>query len=1478
MHMNTHRQFSRVRHVIALATLSTILLGRQSAQGAESIIPLNSTNASDTFVRSSVPDESFNNIQLNVGGWGDIYESLFKFDLSILPSTTTQLKLMLYSDPTYFSGGTSVGMSLNRVTSAWNSQITWNTKPAYTAVASLPAATVGQWYEVDLTSQLSLWKSGTENHGILLHPDGTSNQWNRFTSTDNTDTAHRPYLKVTYHGPYTVSGTVSGALAGADIMVTASTTGTPQTVKAATNGSFSTAPLPEGSVVSISAYADENHNGKREPWEAKGSFAGNPITLDDHKTGIDFAVAYPPDTDGDSMPDDWEVENGLQVGVNDSSQDKDGDGLKNGMEALLGSTVGIPDTDSDGINDGQEYYSNGTSVFTADTDGDGMPDKWEIDHQLDPLHDDRTEDRDSDFLSNWDEFNAGLNPSSADSDGNGVTDYKQLKGKTSWDALHDRTNRLLGVRHERGASFGYQYDGNSNLIRQVKLGRDDDNDGLSDLWEFSHGLDPKSSNGTNGMAGDLDGDGWTNQQEQLANSDPSSATDKPGINGTILGSLAVPFVPTEFISAAGQLDGSGSQELLVGADGNPGSVTNFVRLFTEGGTGWQGEDIQIGAYGVTSAVIGQLPGKQGAIYLGLRKPGGIGKVVELTRNGAGSWQTRTIVEGTGEAAFVLGLRTNVSPGDLVFSGSTRFGPDGALYRAVPNGENWDVSLLEREASHRGNGLVASMSSSDQAIRLLDQGGIQVSESKSTTQNLEEFNDGTIAGTWATGGHNDAGGSWSVQETGGNFRFAVTWTTSGSNNDSDAWAEANLLWPGDWQAIQISIPSSAHSNSSYGGGDAYVQVGDVTVYSNGTNATRQNVLVQIIRNDQLIYFRRQINGAAWEAWSSGTLSSSNPSKLRFGVWGQEPNGGSASLNVDYVRYLPSAQILALGASPDFASTIAAYNGTTSTWYFKTPAAVPWREAQLLAHSLGGNLATLDSADANTWLQGKFSGDFWVGYFRNSSTSPWQWVSNSHNLFTPIPWASGQPSTSADQVYAFSNAGQWSSATGTELKSGIIELKSAVPQVKPTVVSEPTSINRLQIPSRSLTVGRFNSSTSSESSLVEAFVEDRTPLGVVNDGDEIVVSELVLGSNPATQRTLTRRTLTGSGLSSHYGLAAVRNRTGTSEFLVTAECDGRVFAWLPPSAGASLERKTLSVEHIGYSWHGLERIPLAGGVDGLLGLRVASTTPQSVDLVYWDPSDLGFSTPPVIQQSPPTARLVTTYSGGGATAPLSVRLWDSEGNLARVGFQFKDPTSGLWQDATVPLVNGAPPLSGFHLATGPAGVTHAAAWNAAQDLGSAYRGNVLLRVQGSDNCGSGAWSEPFAYSIAGLVDTDNDGMPDAWESSFGLNPSVADANQDNDHDGVDNLMEFALGMNPSLSDAQLLPKITLEGGYATFTVNRNVDASNLVFTPQIATTLGAWNSGPGVFTIIEDTSSRLKVRMTDPISVRNRAFIRLAVTKP
>jgi hypothetical protein len=64
-----------------------------------------------------------------------------------------------------------------------------------------------------------------------------------------------------------------------------------------------------------------------------------------------------------------------------------------------------------------------------DTDSDGMPDEWEILHNLDPEYDDSNLDEDFDDLNNIGEYTYHTDPWNPDSDGDGFNDgFEVTKG------------------------------------------------------------------------------------------------------------------------------------------------------------------------------------------------------------------------------------------------------------------------------------------------------------------------------------------------------------------------------------------------------------------------------------------------------------------------------------------------------------------------------------------------------------------------------------------------------------------------------------------------------------------------------------------------------------------------------------------------------------------------------------------------------------------------------------------------------------------------------------------------------------------------------------------------------------------------------------------------------------------------------------------------------------------------------------------
>ncbi|MBI2440933.1 MAG: hypothetical protein HYV35_06125 [Lentisphaerae bacterium] len=67
--------------------------------------------------------------------------------------------------------------------------------------------------------------------------------------------------------------------------------------------------------------------------------------------------------------------------------------------------------------------------------------------------------------------------------------------------------------------------------------------------------------------------------------------------------------------------------------------------------------------------------------------------------------------------------------------------------------------------------------------------------------------------------------------------------------------------------------------------------------------------------------------------------------------------------------------------------------------------------------------------------------------------------------------------------------------------------------------------------------------------------------------------------------------------------------------------------------------------------------------------------------------------------------------------------------------------------------------------------------------------------TDGDGLSDYDEVFVYGTDPTnPDSDNDGMPDGWEVTNGLNPKVNDASGDADGDGTSNLIEYRQGRDP------------------------------------------------------------------------------------
>ncbi len=233
------------------------------------------------------------------------------------------------------------------------------------------------------------------------------------------------------------------------------------------------------------------------------------------------------DTDGDGLPDGWEIDHALDPldpgGANGAQGDPDGDNLTNQAEYQAGTDPRDSDSDNDGMPDGWEItyglnpllgdastdrdndglsnlaeFQYQTNPNLSDTDIDGMSDKWEIDHGLNPRVDDRTLDTDGDRINNLDEYLLRTNPVYPDSDNDSINDGVEVGPDPRTPRDTDRDGKIDALDIES--------DGDS-IPDQLEGTADKDNDGLPNYRDDDSDGDgiPDSIEGA-GLP-DTDGDG-----------------------------------------------------------------------------------------------------------------------------------------------------------------------------------------------------------------------------------------------------------------------------------------------------------------------------------------------------------------------------------------------------------------------------------------------------------------------------------------------------------------------------------------------------------------------------------------------------------------------------------------------------------------------------------------------------------------------------------------------------------------------------------------------------------------------------------------------------------------------------------------------------------------------------------------------------------------------------------------------------------
>ena len=93
-----------------------------------------------------------------------------------------------------------------------------------------------------------------------------------------------------------------------------------------------------------------------------------------------------------------------------------------------------------------------------------------------------------------------------------------------------------------------------------------------------------------------------------------------------------------------------------------------------------------------------------------------------------------------------------------------------------------------------------------------------------------------------------------------------------------------------------------------------------------------------------------------------------------------------------------------------------------------------------------------------------------------------------------------------------------------------------------------------------------------------------------------------------------------------------------------------------------------------------------------------------------------------------------------------------------------------------------------------------------------------------------------------DSDQDGLPDAWELAHGLNPLLDDAAEDPDGDGASNTHEFLAGTLPKAAASNLRLRLAL-GQAGQLEVVFTMRAGRSYMLQSADTPAGPWGALPG-----------------------------------
>lgn len=234
-----------------------------------------------------------------------------------------------------------------------------------------------------------------------------------------------------------------------------------------------------------------------------------------------------------------------------------------------------------------------------------------------------------------------------------------------------------------------------------------------------------------------------------------------------------------------------------------------------------------------------------------------------------------------------------------------------------------------------------------------------------------------------------------------------------------------------------------------------------------------------------------------------------------------------------------------------------------------------------------------------------------------------------------------------------------------------------------------------------------------------------------------------------------------------------------------------------------------------------------------------------------------------------------SGIGVSVPLSFSIEPAAGIPQITGPLAIEIPLGLQSSFTV---SSAPQASTYTIGNLPSGLSGNALTG--EISGSATtEGTYEVVVRGVNSIGDGS---PATLVITVRPATSQEAL-DAWLDSFAMltNPEDREPLATPADDGIPNLLKFAFGMNPLEATRDGLPTLDLVASedeqYLTITIRKNPDAMGLGVVPEVSTSLapGSWQSGGGLFSVIDEDDETITYRYNTPVDPSTPAFLRVRV---